>query len=173
MIFFFAQEDLKLFPFKVTKAPDGGILINLMYEKVYLYSLYIYTLSCSLPLALFLPPSPCVCVCVCVCVLLPLTVTKAWMTACSLTSWKTRYTSQTQNSTCIECVLLLATAHRVSDTQHNIHTHILINFMYEKLTESHSATPATQTHITLTAHTHTHINTHTHFRTAASASSRP
>jgi heat shock 70kDa protein 4 len=27
------QEDLKLFPFKVTKAPDGGILINLMYEK--------------------------------------------------------------------------------------------------------------------------------------------
>ena len=57
-----------MFPFKVTKAPDGGILINLMYEKVYLYSLYIYTLSCSLPLALFLPPSPCVCVCVCVCV---------------------------------------------------------------------------------------------------------
>ena len=28
------QEDLKMFPFKVTKAPDGGILINLMYEKV-------------------------------------------------------------------------------------------------------------------------------------------
>jgi heat shock protein 4 len=28
-----AQEDAASFPFKVTKAPDGGILINLMYEK--------------------------------------------------------------------------------------------------------------------------------------------
>lgn len=28
------QEDLKTFPFKVAKAPDGGVLVNLMYEKV-------------------------------------------------------------------------------------------------------------------------------------------
>jgi len=27
------QEDLKTFPFKVAKAPDGGVLVNLMYEK--------------------------------------------------------------------------------------------------------------------------------------------
>jgi len=27
------QEDVAIFPFKVVKAPDGGILVNLMYEK--------------------------------------------------------------------------------------------------------------------------------------------
>jgi hypothetical protein len=33
-VVFGAQEDIKSFPFKVSAAPDGGILINLMYEKV-------------------------------------------------------------------------------------------------------------------------------------------
>jgi hypothetical protein len=41
------QEDLKMFPFKVTKAPDGGILINLMYEKVCFFFWRVCLLFCG------------------------------------------------------------------------------------------------------------------------------